>query len=125
MAVLTQLSHCVVALHRLSTFEHNEWDLTSARATLDFSYVLAQVISKLSQVRVVMLLDHATSEEKDIFVCIAKTLGSIKIWWDTKLAAESTSRADDTILDIPMDWLDDAWFQDVLETNQYSFEPIA
>ena len=124
MAALTQMSHCIIALHRLSTFEHADWDQASARTSLDISCVLDDVVSKLNQMKVAMTLDPGISDDKDIYSVIARTLSSIKVWWDSKIATEETPQPNDTNDELVMEWLDDAWLQDVFATSQYAFEPF-
>ena len=47
----TQLAHAVVILHKLSTFEHPDWDLEYVRATLDFGDVIGQLITWFDSVK--------------------------------------------------------------------------
>lgn len=127
MAVYTQLAHCTIALYRLSTFENPDWDLGFVRQTSNLSLILDQVVRKMTLVKGAMGLDVRTLEDKDIFSVNSRTMNGLKTWWDSKLAAENTlepAQRDETMGEVPIDFLDDAWLQDLFGTGQYGFEPF-
>lgn len=125
MAVLSQMAHCIVALYRLSTLECPGWDCQMARDYANLSIILEQIVEKLAQVKPAVGLDSGTPEDKDIFSISSRTIDSIKVWWDSKLAAEATAietTADENMAEAPIDFWDDAWLQDILGGGTYSFD---
>ena len=129
MVQFTQLAHCMIALFRLSTFDWPDWDRNLVRNYANLSMILDQLVAKFAQVKVTAGLDKGVLDEKDIFFITSRTFNHIKTWWDSKLAAEAmgsdTTAVDETMGEVPMDFLDDAWFQDVLGTGHYRFEPFS
>ncbi|KAL6718431.1 hypothetical protein ACLMJK_004521 [Lecanora helva] len=124
----TQLAHCIIALYRISTFEWQGWDHKLVRDTANLSTILTQLIPYFAQVKTDAGLDRGVPEGRDIFSITSKTLENIKAWWDSKTAGDSTgvdtTNVDDTMADVSLDFLDDAWLQDILGTGPYRFEPI-
>ena len=122
--MFTQMSYCIIALFRLLTFDDPTWDRGLARDTANLSHVLGQIIEKVTQVKVVAHLDHGASEDNDTFSVTARTIKSIKTWWDAKLAAESTANIalDETLGDTVMDFSDDVWLKDILDQGDYHFD---
>ena len=86
------------------------------RDTANLSLILGQIVEKLSQVKAAANLDQGTSDDKDMFSGCARTVTSIKLWWDAKLAAESTDNIalDETPGETYTDFSDDAWLKDIL-----------
>ena len=126
MGVFIQLAHCMITLYRLSTFEWPGWDRSEVRNIANLSEILDRLVANFAKVRVLLELDQGILEDKDIFVVTSRTLNHIRTWWDSKISAES-ARSDNTFLDesigeVPMDFLDDAWLQDVLGTGPYRFD---
>ena len=72
-------------------------------------------MEKLSQVKVVRDLDRGVSEGKDIFSGTARGLGSIRTWWDAKLAMEVSDNIvlNETRGEMYMDFSDDVWLKDI------------
>ena len=124
------MAHCIIALYRLSTFEWRDWDHSLVRDCANLSKILEQLIANFAQVKADVGLDKGILDNKDIFSISSITLNNIKVWWESKSAAETTRldntlAMDDMMADVPMDFLDDAWLQDVLGTGPYRFEPFA
>lgn len=71
-----------------------------------------------------MGLDHGVSEDIDIFSGTARTLSSIKTWWDAKVAAELNDRMDldKTLGELNMEFLDDVWLRDILGQGEGQFD---
>jgi hypothetical protein len=51
------ISHCIIALHRLSTINDPDWDRGLVRETSNLSLVLDPLVKKLAQVKVAARLD--------------------------------------------------------------------
>ena len=113
--MFTQLAQCIITLFRLLTFDDPIWDRGLARETADLALILEQVIQKLTQVKAVARLDHGEPEGKDIFSGTARTLESIKAWWDSRSAAELTNNTglNETVNETFLDFQDDMWLKDI------------
>ena len=126
MAVCIQLAHCMIALYRLSTFECQEWDRSQVRNFANLSEILDRLISNFAQVKTTLELDQGILEDKDIFYVTSRTLSHIKTWWDSKITAEPVGpdsiNLDESMGEVPMDFFDDAWLQDVLGIGPYRFD---
>ena len=138
MGVYAQFAHCLVALSRLSSFEHPDWDLKLARETCNLSTILDQIIDRFARVKVEANLDCSNREDIDVFSSNSRRVTAIKQWWNAKLAAEqSTSTetaasasdqvdeniaADPMLTGPPIDFSDDSWLRDILslDDNQFS-----
>ena len=122
--MFTQMAHCIISLFRLLTFDDPSWDRGLAQDTANLSQILGQIIEIVSQVKVVAGLDHGTSEDNDIFSVLARTIRSIKIWWDAKLAAESANSMalDETLGETAMEFWDDVWLKDILAQGEFHFD---
>lgn len=114
--IFTQMAHCIIALFRLTTFDDPIWDRGLVRETADLSLILERIIEKHNQAKVAADLNYGASEGKDVFSETARTIVSIKTWWDAKLAAELTDNAvlNETPGDMNMDLPDDQWLKDIL-----------
>jgi hypothetical protein len=126
MSIFAQLAHCLVALYRLSTLEDPDWDRSLVRETLNFSYVLDQVVKKVAQVKIVVGLDHGSPEDNDVFSETARRISSIKAWWDAKLVEDSSERnnpiVDERLGEAPAVFSDDEWLTDMLGLRDYQFD---
>lgn len=122
--VFTQMAHCIIALFRLSTFDDPVWDRGLVRETADLSLILGRIIEKHNQVKVAADLNHGASEGKDVFSGTARTIVSIKTWWDAKLAAELTDNIvlNETLDGMNMDFSDDLWLKDILGQGDGIFD---
>ncbi|KAI9639999.1 hypothetical protein NHQ30_011558 [Ciborinia camelliae] len=91
--IYTHMAHCMVALYRLSVFEDPQWDVQLVHQQLDFSTVLDRIVKTWENVKDEAGLDEgiARLDDVDIFTSNSKRIGLIKIWWDTKVAAEISS----------------------------------
>ena len=71
-----------------------------------------------------MELDDGVSEDKDIFSVTARTLNSIKTWWDAKLAAELNEdmNLDETLGEMNMDFVDDVWLREIFGQGEGQFD---
>lgn len=141
LSVFTQLAHCVIVLYRLSTFEHPDWDVVSARETANLLFYLEQVVKKMSSVKQAAGLDTGKGDDIDIYSITCQKLGSIKTWWDAKLAVDrmrgphGASLQSDTIVDsavssqdafmrIDLNLPDDVWLRELLPGPwDYTYDP--
>ena len=114
MPIFTQLAQCIIALFRLLTFDDPVWDRGLARDTANLALILEQIVQKLTQVRVAASLDRGEPEAKDIFSGTARTIESIKAWWDSRSAAELTNNTglNETLNEGFWDFHDDMWLKD-------------
>ena len=121
------MAHSIIALYRLSTFDEPDWDRGLVRDTANLSLILGQLVTQLAHVKAAVGLDLGSSEDTDLFNTTSRTLGSIKTWWDSKVAAETVGPAtagfDETMAEVPMELLDDTWLKDILGAGPYQFEP--
>lgn len=127
MSEYTQLAHCMIALYRLSTFECPDWDRSLVRDYANLSMILDQVVTNFSGVKAAVGLDKEGPDDRDLFTLTSRTLSHIKTWWDSKASADlvgqDTAILDATMSEMPIDFSDDAWLQDILGTGPYRFEP--
>lgn len=119
-----QMAQCIIGLFRLLTLDDPVWDRGLVRDTANLSLILERSIEKYTQVKSVMGLDRGASEDVDIFSGTATKLGSIKSWWDAKVAAEMKDRMglDETLGELNMDLLDDVWLRDILGQGEGQFD---
>ena len=126
----SQLIHGIVALSRLSTYEHPSWNLKLARETCSLSAVLDEVVDRFARVKTEAKLDPGIESDADIFSTNARRMSAIKKWWDTKLAAEISddnetqlheNEMSDPTLGPPIDFSDDGWLKDILALDDYQF----
>ena len=125
----TQMAYCMTALYRLSTFECPEWDRGLVRDVANLSIILELLIAKFPHVKQSAKWEHGPVEHEDPFQTTFRSLSHIKTWWDSKVAAETvrpnTTSMDEVMNEVPVDFLDEAWIQDVLGTGPYRFESFA
>jgi hypothetical protein len=109
----------LVMLHKLSTFESQDWDLNYVRQTVNFGKVLDQLMDWFDKVKTADLLERRSSDENNIFSRGVRKLGRIKAWHEQK--AESVSldpQVSSTIVDAdvalngaPADFFNEAWLE--------------
>lgn len=118
------MAHCIIALFRLLTFDDPVWDRGLVRDTTNLSLILGKIVEKLSQVKVAADLDHGASEDKDIFSLTARTMRSIRTWWEAKCGAESADNIalDETLGGTNLDFSDDVWLRDIIGQGDYPFD---
>ena len=121
--VFTQSARCIMTLFKLRTFDDPIWDRELVQNTASLSFILAQIIERYTQVKVMADLDHGASKDEDTFSRTARTLSAIKTWWDAKVAAElkDSMVLDETLGDINMDCLDDTWLRDIFGQGDCQF----
>lgn len=95
MAIFTQMSHCLVALFRLSTFESPDvfWDRQRVRQELDLSEVLKLWAERWEGVPAAAGLDTdiTSAKEEDPWSYTRKKILAIRRWWDAKIAATNAA----------------------------------
>jgi hypothetical protein len=116
MTIFTQLAHCIITLHRLSTFEAAGWDQRLARDTIDYSTILGAVIKGMKQVKEAAGLDVGIEESLDVYGLTSHRFQTIKEWWDAKIALEAAPPAlnDELKDEMYTDCVDDLWLKDIL-----------
>jgi hypothetical protein len=147
--IYTHMAHCIVALYRLSVFEHPGWDVIMVRRELDLSVVLEKVVSMFESVKEAVGFD---TEECDtnfesngvmVYSSMGKRIGHIKCWWDAKMVAENSANnvvnnsmgageVTDTmgtnpfVVDPNQDFWpgDDTWWQDVFGPWTIPLDPM-
>ena len=109
IASWTQVTHSMLILQMLSTFEHPDWNLAYVRNTIDFMEVMDKMIDKFRRV------------EGQVFVRTVSKLVAVKAHIQEQLAViRSGSRspsgedADMGRTWQPVDFLDESWFTDIL-----------
>ena len=121
-SILSQLSHCLVTLYRLSTLNDPAWDKNGVQETAHLLLILDQVINKLEQATAT--LDSNDSPLGEVFSRTAKKFRSLRPDWEAKLGPDdSTVFANPTAQtinetplagDFPIDFPEDDWMMDFL-----------
>lgn len=83
-SIFSQLSHCLIALYRLSSQDDPSWLKAETRKTADILTILDMVIHNLAQASAVAGFDSSNMGE-DVFDGTAKRLKSIRVRWEAKL----------------------------------------
>ncbi|CAD6447419.1 d016ff59-97a4-4e2b-9e05-a91e23b87a92 [Sclerotinia trifoliorum] len=93
--IYMHISHCMVALYRLSVFEDPQWDFHLVRQQLDLSQVLGKIVKTWGNVKNEAGLDVGATgtDDVDLYTSNAKKLALLKKWWDAKVVAETSSNA--------------------------------
>lgn len=121
--IYTHLSHCMVALYRLSVFEHANWDFMAVRRDLDLSVMLEKVIKMFESVKEASGLDtedYETNSEKAgimVYSATARRMSQIKTWWDAKIAAENAAN------NVVTNSLGAGDVSDTMGTNAFAVDP--
>ena len=89
MAVL----HAFIALSRLTLFEHECWDVSHVRGTMDLSNVLAQLIERFEQAGSGFDDDPVMMLRDDLFSRLARKIRKVKCQIDGRNAEELTQEA--------------------------------
>ena len=129
ISLLSKMAHALVALSRLSTFEHPGWDLKIVRETCNLSTILDEIALRFTQVRTMARIDLGISGDNDTWSNTSRRIFAIKSWWNAKLAAEEQAStgldnpvADPAFTGGPIDFSDDAWLRDMLGLDDSQFE---
>ena len=120
-SIFSQLSHCLIALYRLSTLDDPAWDKDMVQNTANLLLISDQVAQNMGRVTGLAGLD-SDSTESGVFTRAAKMAESIRLGWEAKLDAEPRQPAiptrhgvGSTIPEaLPMDFSDDTWLTDIL-----------
>jgi hypothetical protein len=152
MSLYGQLAHCLVALFRLTTFEHPEvsWDRQKVKQELDLREVLRIWIERWEKVPEAAGLQINTTggAEETFWSLIREKFLAIASWYDLKLAAMSTAEAEKQNIQVPasngslngsmasiqpqsdidfttvnVDQFDDTWMRDLLGAGFEFTEP--
>ncbi|EDN93815.1 hypothetical protein SS1G_09682 [Sclerotinia sclerotiorum 1980 UF-70] len=93
--IYMHISHCMVALYRLSVFEDPQWDVHLVRQQLDLSHVLGKIVKTWENVKSEAGLDVGATgtDDVDLYTSNAKRIALLKKWWDAKVVAETSRNA--------------------------------
>lgn len=80
-----QMVHAIAVLSKLSLFEADDWDLNYVRTTVDLSAILDNLLKRTRK----NLGGYTQLEQDGGRFEAARKVEMLKIWYDTKLAAEA------------------------------------
>jgi hypothetical protein len=118
-----QIAPSMVLLHKLSTFESQDWNLDYVRETLNFGNIIDQLIGWFGRVQNMERVEQSSVEEtEDIFSRTLRHLSRVKALHDQKTASSllgpeiitTVPDADITMIGVSMDFLNDAWLEEML-----------
>jgi hypothetical protein len=115
--VYSNMTHCIVGIYRLSTFEHPEWDRALVREHIDVISFLEECENNFARVKEEAGLDIGGSEDMDSFSRMASVIRAIRMSWGATNASAMTSVetiSNNGVLDFPIDFSDEDWLQDLL-----------
>jgi hypothetical protein len=104
----------LVALQRLSVFDDPDWSLVYVRDTLDFIWVLDQCAGKVTKAAAELNLDEDHGLNRT-----AKKISIVSAFCRERMAAHSAGLQRGSLDYADPNFLDDTWFQDVLELFDY------
>lgn len=118
-----QAGHCTVALYRLTQFEDPAWDKGLVRNTADLLLILDEIIDRFDQASITC----SDNSDQNIYNRLGAIFKAVRSWCGTKLNTDinlpyvPTDQAvgDPTLGTLPLDFLDDAWFTNVLGSWNY------
>jgi len=118
----TQMGHTLVVLHKLSTFECKDWDLSYVRETLDFGRTLDELIGWFERVVAAEELERGSLAADDIFSRTVMKLGRIRTRYQQNRAlSSSTIGTSSNMPDInlalagaSMETFNEAWLEQLL-----------
>ncbi len=113
---LLQILHCFVTLFRLSTFDYPGWDKATVRSKVDILYMADLVAIRLGQVAEEVGI-HNNENEKYSFSGLALIIDKLKAGWASKLS-ESQVMTMDTTEDLPLEGLDQWYFDSFLQWSE-------
>lgn len=121
----TQMTHVLIVLYKLSTFESQDWDLAYVRETLDFGSVLDRIVGWAKNILAHAENDEVNLDEMDVFsrtiakVEKLKTLHKQKTASSSKAAEMSSAVFEAGGEGIPLDFFNDAWLEEMLAPWDY------
>jgi hypothetical protein len=116
MLTWSHLRCAIVALQQLSVFEDPDWSKAYVQETLDFLWVLDQLVERLNKA-----VAEANFDENHIFARTAIKIGRAKEYCEVRMTAPSASTKSDGSEYPDPDFFNDIWFQDVFERFDYEF----
>lgn len=116
-SVYSQMSRCFIALYRLTTFEHPEWDRRIVLDTLDMFSFLEEAEGKFMQVA--HAGGHEMGEDPDFFNIVASKFRIMKAACSAVsefiMSSENIAvPANEGMGDFPMASIDEDWLKDLL-----------
>lgn len=122
--MITHFTWGLGVLQLLSTFDHPDWNLEWARATISFTDVLGKLAAHFGQAKVVLRLDPHISAAEDIFSRSAGKMTWMKSFFENEgssagprpiASCSNPNNLPGLPLANDMDFMDDEWMHDILE----------
>jgi len=121
-----QIGHALSTLFKLSVINEVGWDLQHIRRTVNLPAYFDQLISKFEEAGA-QIDNMQTSPCRESFpTACAKAMARVKCWYEQKVALESESNLqtqpsmsglDDLFAVNSFDYLDDAYWQELMDMN--------
>jgi hypothetical protein len=130
IGLFAQLSQAFITLSKLTFFEHDCWDLSHLRQTLDLSEVLQQLAQRFEEAGDGFDLDPLTKEHNSTFSRLARKIRRIKAWFDSRHVEEGGEEeflagnaqamrvVDEGVVGVQLDLLDEAFWLDVMNDGE-------
>ena len=130
MFVYSALTHNVVALYRLSGFEHPGWSHELVRESCNMSAVVEQCCQNFALVKPLCGLDPETRHDVSFFAAGYKRANAIKQWYELKFKADEArattgNTPNEGTTDPFMDFTDDNWLGDLMNNDDYRWDAIS
>lgn len=117
-------------LYRLAIFDCSGWDRDLVKQTCDLTNIMTTIIDRMSRVKEAVGPDYDDgSWQIKLYEHTVKKLTFMKTWWQTKEsqqqapAPQPVMTAPEATATFPTDFLSDAWFNDMLMTDNFLLEP--
>jgi hypothetical protein len=117
--IYSNMTHCIVGIHRLSTFEHPEWDRALVGEHLDIISFLEECEKNFARVKEEGGLDIGGSEDVDSFSRMASVIRAIRKSWGATNVSTMTligMPSNSEVMDFPIDFSDEDWLKDLLDS---------
>jgi hypothetical protein len=116
--IYSNMTHCIVGMYRLSTFEHLEWDQALVGEHLDVMSFLEECEKNFERVKEEAGLDITGSEDVDSFSRIASVIRAIRMSWggptNASIITSTGMSSNNELYDFPIDFSDEDWLKDLL-----------
>ncbi len=97
-SIFSQIVHCLIILYKLSTLEDPAWNLAAVRKTIDILVVLDEVVRGFTQASAVSSLNgNGDGNGDDLFLGLAKRLGSLRLVWEVKLGGGGVGARNESV----------------------------
>jgi hypothetical protein len=118
-----QVAQSLVFVHKLSTFESPDWNLDFVRQTVNFRSILDELIGWFERVKIAEGVEQSSPvNAEDFFSRAMGKLSRVKAWHEQKTGSNSlgpemsttTLNPDVAMNGTSMDFLNDAWLEEML-----------